>query len=288
MRLMAPVRGVTLAPPAADVLNPWRMVTNLWRHRQAIRHMVRRDLSQRYRGSFLGVLWSFIVPLMMLSVYTFVFSVVLKARWRSAPDTMPMEEFSLTLFAGLTPFNVFAEVISRSPTLVLAVPNYVKKVVFPLEILPVVAVGAALVNSLIYVGILLLGSLLLLNRISPTVLFLPLAYLPLVFLVLGLSWLLASLGVYIRDIGQGIAVVVQILFFLSPVFYPPSAVPEPFRVLMMANPMTTILIAFRQTLLWGEAISWVPWAVWTLLTGVLMVMGYAWFMKTKRGFADVL
>ena len=270
-----------------QLLNPFSIVRNLWEQRDLIRQLVSREVSQRYRGSYLGVLWSFITPLLMLLIYTFVFSVVFKARWRAEAET-PTGEFALTLFAGLAAFNLFSEVMNRAPGLVLAVPNYVKKVVFPLEVLPVVAVGSALVNSLITAGLVLVGSVLVLGHVSPTVVLLPLAYLPLILLCLGLSWFLASLGVYIRDIGQGIGIVVQMLFFASPVFYSPTAVPERIRGVLLANPLTLILDAFRQTLLWGELLNWRMWIVWTTMTAAIALLGYVWFMKTKKGFADVM
>ncbi len=264
------------------------MPPNLWSHRDLIWQLIKREVGQRYRGSYLGVLWSFVVPLMMLGVYTFVFSVVLKARWSPDPGPEPVGVFALTLFAGLIPFNVFSEVMSRSPSLILGVPNYVKKVVFPLEILPVVALGSALANSLVSIGVLLLGNVVFMRSISSTVILLPLAYLPLILLCLGLSWFLASLGVYVRDIGQAIGVVVQALFFISPIFYPPIAVPETVRIMVYINPLTTILSGFRRTLLWDAPLPWAPWAGWTIISAVLAGLGYFWFMKTKRGFADVI
>ncbi|MGH2523460.1 MAG: ABC transporter permease, partial [Anaerolineales bacterium] len=173
---------------------PWQIVRHLWGFRDLIRQLVKRELGQRYQGSYLGFLWSFIVPLLMLLIYTFVFSVIFKSRWATTTEEARLGEFALTLFAGLAPFSVFSEVVNRAPNLILGVPNYVKKVVFPLEILPVVVLCASLFNSLISVGILLLGSLIFLGFISPAVVWLPLAYVPLALLCLGLGWLLASLG----------------------------------------------------------------------------------------------
>jgi lipopolysaccharide transport system permease protein len=250
--------------------------------------MVRREVTQRYRGSYLGILWSFLVPILMMAVYTFVFSVIFKARWRADATDSPTGEFAMTLFAGLTAFNVFSEVINRAPGLVLAVPNYVKKVVFPLEILPVVALGGAIVNSLISAALVIIGSLLFMHTVSPTIVLLLLAYLPLILLSLGIGWFLASLGVYIRDITQVTGIVVQVLFFLSPVFYPISAVPDKFRIFLHINPLTAILDGFRRTLLWGQGLDWRLWALWTIGAAAICVVGHAWFMRTKKGFADVI
>ena len=271
-----------------ETLDPFKMVANLWQHRNLLRQMVRREVSQRYRGSYLGVLWSFIVPLMMMAVYTFVFAVVFKMRWRADSASSTTGEFAMTLFAGLTAFNLFAEVINKAPGLVLAVPNYVKRVIFPLEILPVVAVGSALINSLISALLVLIGNLLLAHTVSPTCLLLPLAYVPLVLLSLGLGWFLASLGVYIRDMIHATGIIVQILFFLSPVFYPVSAVPERLRFVFELNPLTAILDCFRRVLLWGQVPDWQSWGLWTLGSAVVCVLGYSWFASTKQGFADVI
>jgi len=269
------------------LLNPIIVLCDLWRYHDLIWQLIKREVGQRYRGSYLGVLWSFITPLLMLIIYTFVFSVIFKSSWKTSNET-PIGEFALTLFAGLAAFNLFSEVINRAPTLILAVPSYVKKVVFPLEILPVVAVGSALANSMITAGLVVIGSILIQGRFSPTLFLLPLVYLPLCLLSLGLGWFLASLGVYIRDIGQGISIVVQMLFFLSPVFYPVNIVPEPFRSVILINPLTLILTEFRQTLLWGEMLDLKIWGLWLALTVVLAILGYIWFMKTKKGFASVM
>ena len=224
----------------------------------------------------------------MLLIYTFVFGVVFKARWQGLGEDMPPQEFALVLFAGLAAFNVFSEVVNRSPNLVASHPNYVKKVIFPLEILPVVVLQVALVNSLIVVGLVLVGEILIRHSVSPTLYLLPLAYLPLVFLCLAMSWLLSSLGIYIRDIGQGIGVVVQVLFFLSPVFYPLEAVPVGLRPILALNPLSTIIECFRAVLLSGRPLPWSSWGIWTLICFLAAWLAYIWFTKTKRGFADVL
>lgn len=268
-------------------INPFEIFKKLWRHRSLIGQMTRRDVAQRYRGSYLGILWSFITPLLMLGVYTFVFSVVFHASWQSDRQSS-LGEFALTLFAGLSAFNLFSEVINTAPQLVLRVPNYVKKVVFPLEILPVVSVASALVNSLIAIVLVVVGNLILTRTVSSTIWLLPLLYLPLLLFTLGLAWLLASLGVYVRDIGQGIGVVVQILFFATPVMYPISSVPEQVGFWMRINPLAVIVESFRRVLLWGQLPDWGAWGLVCLGSFALAIVGYAWFWQTKKGFADVL
>lgn len=263
-------------------------MSNLWRHRDLILQLTIREISARYKGTYLGVLWSLLTPLVMLSVYTVVFSMIFHVRWREVDTTRNPGHFTFALFAGLIPFSVFSEVVTRAPSLILSTPNYVKKVVFPLEVLPVVIVGASVVHSLISVVLLVIAMGLFWGFLSSTLFLLPLVYIPLICLCLGLSWLLASLGVYVRDIGQSIGLVVQMLFFLSPIFFPVTAAPESLRTIFYLNPLTWILDAFRQVVLWGEPLKWEAWSVLTAGAAILAWLGYLWFTKTKRGFADVM
>jgi lipopolysaccharide transport system permease protein len=225
--------------------------------------------------------------MLLLLVYTFVFSAVLQVRW-GVEAAGERSEFALTLFAGLIPFTVFSEVVGRAPGLVLGHPSYVKRTIFPLEALPVAALGSALVHSLISIAILLAATAIVLGRISPSLPLLPLAYVPLVLLTLGLAWLLASLGVYLRDIGQAVAVGLQLLFFVTPIVYPPASVPEGMRIILHLNPMTTVVDGFRDTLLWGRGLPWAAWAGWTAASAVAALGGWAWFARTKKGFAAVM
>lgn len=268
--------------------SPFYLATSWWKHRELIWQLVKRELYQRYRGTYLGLLWAFISPLLMLLVYTFVFAVIFQARWREGSADAPMAEFGLTLFAGLIPFNVFSEVAGQAPRMILSVPNFAKKVVFPLEILPLVAVLAAILHSLFSVCILLIACFAFLGFFSSTLFFLPLAYAPLFFLCLSTGWILASLGVYIRDINQIVTVIIQILFFLSPVFYPITAIPPSMRWFFNINPLTTILNSFRETLLWQNLLPWSTWGFWTLSLAALAWASHIWFLKTKKGFLDVL
>ncbi len=273
---------------ALKLINPIRIFRNLWQYRYLISQMTWRDFGQRYRGSYLGVLWSVINPLILLLIYTFVFSVVFKARWLPQQEDQPLGEFAIILFAGLIPYYFFSEIISRAPGLVIGNPNYVKKVVFPLEILVTVACGTALFTSLINLGILLSAMLVFLHKLQPTLLLLPLAYLPLILLSIGLAWFLASLGVYIRDINLFITLILQVLLFLSPIFYSINSVPAEFQAILKLNPLTSIVTSFRDLLLFGNVFSIPEWTIWTVIGAIAAVSGYAWFMWTKKGFADVL
>ncbi len=268
-------------------LNPVGPFYNLYLHRDLLRQFVRREIEARYKGSSLGIVWSLITPLLMLAIYTFVFSVILKASWRGEAGG-GQGEFAITLFAGLIAFNVFSEMVNRAPGLLVSHPNYVKKVVFPLEILSVSALGAALFQALINMVILVTANLLIAGTISTTIVLLPLVAIPLIGLSLGLSWFLASLGVYVRDIAHIIGLITQILFFMSAIFYPITAVPDAVRPIMHLNPLTGIVDSFRRTLVWGETPDWGAWLAVTLIAGTVLLLGYAWFMKTKAGFADVL
>ena len=271
------------------LLNPIHIVDSLYRNRELILNLTKRDVSSTYQGSFLGALWTIIVPLLMMLLYTFVFSVVFHAKWDTgSSQPTPPGEYALILYAGLTAFNVFSSVMGRAPGLVLAVPNYVKKVVFPLEILPVVATGSALITALINVILVLIGSILVYHAVSPTVLLLPLVFIPLILLTLGSAWFLSSLSVFVRDIGQAISIIVQVLFFLTPIVYSANTVPPNLRFLLALNPLASIIDGFRRTLIWGTMLDWKGWIIVTLVSAVVAIFGFAWFSATKRGFADVM
>ena len=283
---MATIR-VTRPMRAVHVLNPVRILKTIWTHRELISQFTRREIEGRYRGSFLGMLWSLANPLFMLAIYTFVFGVVLKARWPQA-QTDSLGEFALIIFAGLTAFTFFSECISRAPLLVVAVPNYVKKVVFPLEILPLSAMGVAFFNLAVSLAVLLAAELVVFGRLPWTIVLLPVVIAPAVFLCLGLMWFLSSLGVYIRDIGQAIGLVLQAMFFFTPIFYALEAIPEPFKTIILYNPMAPVVENFRRIMLWGTLPSWPGTGFWIIGTGVIMMLGFAWFQQTKKGFADVI
>lgn len=210
---------------------PREMFASLWRNRYLVRALIKREVVGRYRGSFLGILWSLFNPLFMLAVYTFVFSVVFKARWNVASDSKA--QFALVLFAGLLVFNLFAECISRAPGLIFANVNYVKKVVLPLEILPWVTLESAPFHGSVSLGVWLVAYLLLFGLPHLTVVYSPLIIVPLVLFIMGLSWALASLGVYLRDVAQVTGIVTTVLMFLSPIFYPVTALAEGYLSLIL-------------------------------------------------------
>jgi lipopolysaccharide transport system permease protein len=274
-------------PHAQHPTSLMEMFRSLWRNRQLIVQMTKREVVGRYKGSAMGLAWSFLNPVFMLAVYTFVFSEVFKMRWGVGGEET-RTQFAVVLFVGMIVHGLFAEVLNRAPGLILSNVNYVKKVVFPIEILPVIAMGAALFHNLISLGVLLAAFALFNGYLNWTAIFTPLVLLPLVILTLGLAWMLASLGVFLRDVGQTIGIITTVLTFLSPVFYPVTAVPEQFRPWLMANPLTLIIEQAREVLVWGHLPEWSGLGIYTLAATAVAWAGYAWFQKTRKGIADVL
>ena len=278
---------IGINPHAAQPSSLKALGKSLWRNRQMIVQMTRRDVSGRYKGSVMGLAWSFFNPVFMLAVYTFVFSVVFKARWGVGGDETKVQ-FAVVLFVGMIVHGLFAEVLNRAPGLIISNSNYVKKVVFPLEILPVISMGAALFHSLVSLGVLLVAFALFNGYLPWTVVLTPLVMLPLIIFTLGLAWMLASLGVFLRDVGQTIGIITTVMMFLSPVFYPITALPEEMRPWIMANPLTFIIEQAREVLIWGRLPNWTGLGIYTSGSTLVALAGYAWFQKTRKGFADVL
>jgi lipopolysaccharide transport system permease protein len=266
--------------------SPYEIVRSLWRNRELIHALTKREVLGRYRGSIMGLTWSFFNPLLMLAVYTFVFSTVFQSRWAGGSDSKT--EFALLLFAGLTVFGIFAECVTRAPTLILTSSNYVKKFVFPLEILPVVGLGAALFHALISLLIWVSFYAVAFGWPQPGLLLLPLVLFPFVFFVLGLCWFLAALGVYLRDINHVVGVCVTALMFLSAIFYPLTALPESFRVPLSLSPIAIAVDQSRRLMFWGELPDWSAWSAYLAVSLLVGFLGFAWFQKTRRGFADVI
>jgi lipopolysaccharide transport system permease protein len=275
-------------PYAMQSVSLKALARSLWCNRQLIRQMTAREVVGRYKGSVMGLFWSFLNPVFMLMVYTFVFSVVFKARWGVGDVEETKTQFAMVLFVGMIVHGLFAEVLNRAPVLILANVNYVKKVVFPLEILPIVNTGAALFHSLVSLAVLLAAFVVFNGYLHWTAIFIPFVLLPLIILVLGLAWMLASLGVFLRDVGQTIGIITTVMMFLSPVFFPVTALPEEYRPIIMANPLTFIIEQSREVLIWGRLPDWSSLGIYTSVATVIAWAGYIWFQKTRKGFADVL
>lgn len=265
---------------------PHHVFTVLWRDRALAVEMAAREFKALYRTSFLGVVWALLNPLLALAVYTFVFGLVLKVKWQE--EVAQVDEFALILFTGMIVFYFFADCILRSPGLMLENVNYIKMVVFPLEIMSWVVVAGAFIKAAVSFAILLIA-IVVLHGVPPwTAIFLPLIIAPIVLLALAIVWFLSATGVYIRDLAQIVGPIVTLMFFLSPVFYPISALPEALQPVLYLNPVSFIIQQTRDVLLSGTMPNF-----WGLLVYFLVAWGAAWaglfwFSRTKRGFADVL
>ncbi len=274
-------------PHQAHPATPVAMFASLWHNRQLIWQLTRREVAGRYRGSLMGLAWSFLNPLLMLVIYTFVFSVVFKARWNSSTGES-RTDFAVILFTGMIVFGLFAEIINRAPGLIVSNTNYVKKVVFPLEILSWVALGSVLFHSFVSLIVLLLVQVFLNHSLPWTIIFFPIVLLPLIFASLGVTWFLASLGVFVRDIGQMTGVFTTMLMFLSAVFYPISALPATYQTYLKLNPLVLIITESRKVLIFGILPDWFSLGIAFLMGFTIAFAGFWWFQKTRKGFADVL
>jgi len=265
---------------------PKELMASIWRNRGLIKISVKREIQARYRGSVFGILWSVFNPAFMLAIYTFVFSVVFKARWGGGSDSKT--EFALLLFAGLITFNLFGECVARAPTLIMSNTNYVKKVIFPLEILPIVTIGSALFHALISIIVWLFTYLLFYGFPQATSIFLPLVFIPLILYTMGATWCLTSLGVYLRDMSQFVGMLLTMLMFLSPVFYAAASLPIEYRKYLMLNPLSPIIEQAREVLYWGRAPDIMSLAASFIGGAIVAYLGFVCFQKTRKGFADVL
>ena len=268
---------------SALTLNPLRIVADVWRHRYLLGQLVKRDVLLRYRGAMFGVAWIFLSPLFMLVIFAFVFGQIFQARWTQQASGLP---FWLLLYSGLITFNIFAETLSRAPTAVRGYTAFVKKIIFPVHILPVVPLGAALVHGT-FNYLILLATLALVGGFHAQVLLFPVLLLPVLLLALGLSWFVAAWGVFIKDMTQIVPMFVQMLMFLSPVFYPASAVPAALRPLYRYNPLGAIIETTRAVVT-GEAVEWGAWGIALGVCLTVAMLGYAFFQHSREEFADAL
>ncbi len=268
--------------------SPKEMAASFWRNRSLIFQLTKREVLGRYRGSVAGLGWSLLHPIVMLAIYTFVFSIVFRSRWPGLDDHQSTADFALVLFVGMIVHGIFAECVNRAPSLILSNVNYVKKVVFPLEILPLVAMGSAVFHGAVSLMVMLLAQLLMRATLPWTVILFPFVLIPLLCATMGTAWFLSSLGVYVRDVVQTTGIVTTILLFVSPVFFPVSALPSEFQPWVKLNPLTFVIEAGRNALIFGGGFDWVWWAWYVLGSLTVAWAGFWWFQKTRRGFADVV
>lgn len=260
-------------------------IRSLYANRSLLRSLVIRDIETRYRGTLLGFLWAVVYPLMMLTVYAFVFGGVFNARWGSGGG---IKDFVLMLYCGLIVHGLFSETLTRSPSAVLSNPSYVKKVVFPLELLPFSHLASALFNALVGLGLLCIFLLIQQHSIPVTALLVPLVLSPLLLLTAGLAWFLAAIGVFFRDVGQIIGVAMSVLLFLSPIFYPASSTPALAQKLIYLNPLTYPIEELRAVLILGNQPHWLHWLAYFGVAVVVAVAGLWIFQKSRSAFADVI
>lgn len=257
-------------------------------HRNLIKQLTKREFELKYKGSFLGGIWSFITPLVMLAVYTFIFSVVFKARWGIEQSDNKFE-FAMIIFSGLIIYNIFNETVSKSTTIILSNVNYVKKVIFPLDILPLTTLLSSLINAFFNIVVLVVGIMVFVPDWNIMWIFISLIYLlPISLFSLGFAYIVASIGVYIRDLAYTVGVLLNILFYVTPIFYPISLVPKFMHPIMNLNPLTYVIEGYRKAVFAGEFPNWGSFLIFTLCGYIFMLLSVWLFRKLKRGFADVI
>ena len=263
----------------------WRPLRELPLHFGLISSLARREIAMRYKGSVLGIVWAVLTPVVTIAMFTLIFAGLFGARFGTGGSVW---EFALYLFCGLLPWGAFQEAVQLSSQKIVSQANLVKRVVFPLEILPVAQSLASLANQLFGTIALLIMALIIQRTLRPTILWLPVVIVPQLLVTFGAAWLVASLGVFLRDIVQGIALFLMVWMYLTPIIYPESIVPERFRPYINANPFTYLIRSYRNIMLEGRAPDWRGLAYFTGFALLVFIFGYWWFARTRKNFADVI
>jgi homopolymeric O-antigen transport system permease protein len=263
----------------------WRPLWQLPRRVDLIVSLTKRELAARYRGSILGFLWTLVTPMVMIAIFTIIFAGIFKAKFGASSSQW---DYALYLFCGLLPWNAFQESLQLSSTTIVGHANLVKRVVFPLETLPVSLSLAAVVNQLFGTLVLIVATLLLRREVHAALIYLPLVLIPQLIATFGAAWLVASLGVFIRDMVQGIALLLMAWMYLTPIIYPESLVPPNYRMAINLNPFTPLVRNYRRILLDGVAPDWQGLAYFLVFGVILFLLGYWWFARTRKNFADVI
>ena len=263
----------------------WRPLWELPGRSELVLSLARRDLAARYRGSVLGVLWAIVTPVVMIAIFTFIFAGIFQARFGASSSPW---DYAIYLFCGLLPWTMFQETLQQAAGSIVSRANLVKRVVFPLETLPFAQALAALGNQMFGTIALLIAMLAIRHELHLTTLWLPILIVPQMLLTLGAAWLIASLGVFLRDITQVMSLVLMAWMYLTPIIYPESIVPERYRFYVNLNPFTALVRSYRLILVEGSAPDWAGLAYFTGMAVVAFVLGYWWFAKTRRNFADVI
>lgn len=265
--------------------HPAQIFITLWRHRELVCQLTKRDILSRYRGSFGGVIWLIITPLLVLSLYTVVFGIFMKAQFPGVTNPLM---YALIIYVALIIYNFFSECVNRSPTIILGNVNYVKKIIFPLEIYPWIIIGSALFHALINTCILALFCLVLLGKVHVTIFLLPFLLIPLILVTLGISWFLSSAGVFLRDIAQLLNFFMLVTMYLSPVFYSITNLPIAYQKILMVNPLTYMIEQARNMVIFGNIPGWQGFIIYLFISIATAWLGFFWFQNTKDSFADVL
>ena len=263
----------------------WRPLWELPGRFELVTSLARRELLSRYKGSVLGIVWAIVTPLVTIAIFTFIFAEIFKARFGAGGTPW---DYALYLFCGLLPWTMFQDSLQLSSTTIVNHANLVKRVVFPLETLPVAQTLSSLANQLFGTVVLLAAIVVVRHELHLTSLWLPALLIPQLLFTLGAAWLVASLGVFLRDISQGITLVLMAWMYLTPIIYPESIVPARYRPFINANPFTALVRSYRRIFIEGLPPDWLSLAYFLLIALIVFVFGYWWFAKTRRNFADVI
>ena len=263
----------------------WRPLFELPARYELVLSLARRDLISRYKGSALGVVWAVVTPMVMIAIFTFIFANIFGARFGPSSSAW---DYALYLFCGLLPWTMFQETLQRATTTIVSHANLVKRVLFPLEALPVALTLSSLANQMLGTIALIVATLILRKTLPITIFWLPLLLIPQTLLTVGAAWLIASLGVFLRDLAQGIGLVLLAWMYLTPIIYPESVVPDRYRGLLNLNPFTPLVRSYRQIMLEGYGPDWMGLAYFSIFSFVMFCVGYWWFARTRKNFADVI
>lgn len=263
------------------------LFSSLVKNRSLVAQLLYRDIFTKYKGLLLGVAWAAILPLVMLSLYTFVFGTLFKARWSNGEASSSTTEYALMLFLGLIVHGLFAEVLARAPGAILSQPNFVKKVVFPLELLPIAILGSGVFNLIVGAAIWIVVAVYFDVEPSLTWLYLPIILIPAILMATGLSWMLAAFGVFFKDISQFSGIATTLLLFMAPILYPISLIPEKFQSFLYLNPLTSIVTELRGVMFYGQNPS-IEYLIVAFISCILFWGGFFFFQRLRGAFADVI
>ena len=263
----------------------WRPLWELPTRLELVMSLARREIVARYKGSVLGIFWAVLTPVIMIGIFTFIFAGIFGARFGASGSAW---DYALYLFCGLLPWTMFQETVQQSASSIVVHSNLVKRVVFPLETLPVAQTLSALANQMFGTLALLIAILLIHHHIAFSVLWLPVVVFPQMLFTLGAAWLIASLGVFLRDIAQGISLFLMAWMYLTPIIYPESIVPERYRPFINVNPFTPLIRSYRRVLIEGGSPDWPGLAYFSMIALLSFLFGYWWFARTRKNFADVI